>query len=224
MDKRSEESSQFARTSKQQEPNKRKWYGTIMGSAFLIVLLASMATWFFVGNASKDKSSVTVNQIREIATLATAEAHITATINEKDNKLLGLDLKLPSKLKSSATEREVILVVPATIIAGVNLQEITSNDIKVNEKEKTLDIVLPRATFLQEPALQMKRVSYVSDEGWLHGEVTFDEDKDLLVKAQDNVKDKAVEIGLLKTAEQNAEKFLTGFFDNLGYEVSVTFE
>lgn len=224
MDKRSEESSKFARTSKQQEPNKRKWYGTIIGSVFLIVLLASMATWFFVGNASKDKSSVTVDQIREIATLATAEAHITATINEKDNKLLGLDLKLPSKLKSSATEREVILVVPATIIAGVNLQEITSNDIKVNEKEKTLDIVLPRATFLQEPALQMKRVSYVSDEGWLHGEVTFDEDKDLLVKAQDNVKDKAVEIGLLKTAEQNAKKFLTGFFDNLGYEVSVTFE
>lgn len=224
MDKRSEESLQFARTSKQREPNKRKWYGKIIGSAFLLVLLASMTTWFFVGNASKDRSSVTVDQIREIATLATAEAHITATINEKDNKLLGLDLKLPSKLRSSATEREVILVVPATIIAGVNLQEITSNDIKVNEKEKTLDIVLPRATFLQEPALQMKRVSYVSDEGWLHGEVTFDEDKDLLVKAQDNVKDKAVEIGLLKTAEQNAKKFLTGFFDNLGYEVSVTFE
>lgn len=224
MDKKNEKSSQFARTSKNQEPIKKIRYGVILSVTLLTVLLGSMATWFFVGNASKDKSSVTVDQVREIATLATAEAHITATINEKDNKLLGLNLKLPSKLKSSATEREVILVVPATIIAGVNLQEITSNDIKVNEKEKTLDIVLPRATFLQEPALQMKRISYVSDEGWLHGEVTFDEDKDLLVKAQDNVKDKAVEIGLLKTAEQNAEKFLIGFFDNLGYEVNVTFK
>ncbi|WP_214824083.1 DUF4230 domain-containing protein [Exiguobacterium sp. s28] len=220
MDKRSEESSQFARTSKQQEPNKRKWYGTIIGSAFLIVLLASMATWFFVGNASKDKSSVTVNQIREIATLATAEAHIETTIEEENNELLGI--KLPFNL--AGTKQKILLVVPGTVIAGVDLKEITSEDIDVNEEEKKLDIVLPKASFLQEPAIDMNDVSYVSDEGFLRGEVTFDEGTDLMKKAQKNIKDEAVEIGLLVTAEQNAEKFLIGFFDNLGYEVSVTFE
>lgn len=113
---------------------------------------------------------------------------------------------------------------PGTVIAGVDLKGITSEDIDVNEETKQLTIVLPKASFLQEPAIDMSDVAHVSDEGVFRGEVTFDEGTVLMEKAQQDIKDMAVEIGLLDTAEQNAEKFLIGFFDNLGYEVSVTFK
>ncbi|KAB2865930.1 MAG: DUF4230 domain-containing protein [Exiguobacterium chiriqhucha] len=220
MDKRSEEASQFARTSKNQDPIKKRRYGVIISITLLIVLLGSMATWFFVGNASNEKSSVTVDQVREIATLATAEAHLTTTIEEENNELLGIEL--PFNL--AGTKQKILLVVPGTVIAGVDLKEITSEDIEVNEETKQLAIVLPKASFLQEPAIDMNDVAHVSDEGVFRGEVTFDEGTVLMKKAQQNIKDKAVEIDLLTTAEENAEKFLIGFFDKLGYEVSVTFK
>ncbi|WP_404284007.1 DUF4230 domain-containing protein [Exiguobacterium aurantiacum] len=220
MDKKNEKSSQFARTSKKQEPIKKRRYGVILSVTLLTVLLGSMATWFFVGNASKDKTSVTVDQVREIATLATAEAHLSATIEEESNELLGI--KLPFNL--AGTKQKILLVVPGTVIAGVDLKGITSEDIDVNEETKQLTIVLPKASFLQEPAIDMSDVAHVSDEGVFRGEVTFDEGTVLMEKAQQDIKDMAVEIGLLDTAEQNAEKFLIGFFDNLGYEVSVTFK
>lgn len=220
MDKRSEEASQFARTSKNQDPIKKRRYGVIISITLLIVLLGSMATWFFVGNASKEESTVTVDQVREIATLATAEAHLTTTIEEENNELLGIEL--PFNL--AGTKQKILLVVPGTVIAGVDLKGITSEDIDVNEETKQLAIVLPKASFLQEPAIDMSDVAHVSDEGVFRGEVTFDEGTVLMKKAQQNLKDKAVEIDLLTIAEQNAEKFLTGFFENLGYEVSVTFK
>lgn len=220
MDKKNEKSSQFARTSKKQEPIKKRRYGIIISTLLLILLLGSMATWFFVGNASKDKTSVTVDQIREIATLATAEAHLKIIIEEENNELLGI--KLPFNL--AGTKQKILLIVPGTVIAGVDLKEITSEDIDINEEEKKLNIILPKASFLQEPAIDMNEVAHVSDEGLLRGEVTFDEGTVLMKKAQQNIKDEAIEIGLLTTAEQNAEKFLIGFFDNLGYEVSVTFK
>lgn len=220
MDKRSEEASQFARTSKNQDPIKKRRYGVIISITLLIVLLGSMATWFFVGNASNEKSSVTVDQVREIATLATAEAHLTTIIEEENNELLGIEL--PFNL--AGTKQKILLVVPGTVIAGVDLKEISSADIDVNEETKQLAIVLPKADFLQEPAIDMSDVAHVSDEGMLRGEVTFDEGTEFLEQAQNDMTDDAIEIGLLKTAEQNAKKFLTGFFENLGYEVSVTFK
>lgn len=220
MDKKNEKSSQFARTSKNQEPIKKIRYGVILSVTLLTVLLGSMATWFFVGNASKDKSSVTVDQVREIATLATAEAHLEITIEEENNELLGI--KLPFNL--AGTKQKILLIVPGTVIAGVDLKEITSEDIDINEEEKKLNIVLPKASFLQEPAIDMNEVVHVSDEGLLRGEVTFDEGTVLMKKAQQNIKDEAIEIGLLDAAEQSAKKFLIGFFDNLGYEVNVTFK
>ena len=121
-------------------------------------------------------------------------------------------------------ERELLLIVPATVIAGVDLKEITSDDIKVNEDQKELEIVLPRATLIHDPAIQMDQVKTFSDEGLFRGEATWDEGFDLAAVAQKEIKDKAIEIGLLESAEKSAEKVLKGFFSNLGYTVKITFK
>ena len=92
------------------------------------------------------------------------------------------------------------------------------------ENKKELEIVLPRATLIQEPAILMDHVKTISDEGLLRGEVKWDEGFDLAAEAQGDIKDEAIKIGLLESAEKSAEKVLEGFFGNLGYTVKLTFK
>lgn len=185
----------------------------------LLLVIAYGSVLLLNGSTFKKESTTFVEQIQELAMLATAEAHVTVTIEEKDNKLFGnnIPVNLPG------TKRELLLIVPATVIAGVDLQGITSDDIKVNEDKMELEIILPRATLIQEPAILMDRVKTISDEGLFRGEVKWDEGFDLAAVAQEEIKVEAVEIGLLESAEKSAEKVLEGFFGNLGYTVKLTF-
>lgn len=187
--------------------------------ALLLIALTFGSTWLFFGSTFKNESTVFIEQVQELATLATAEAHVTVTIEEEDNKLFGnnIAINLPG------TKRELLLIVPATVIAGVDLKGITSDDIKVNDDKKELEIVLPRATLIHDPAIQMDQVKTFSDEGLFRGEVKWNEGFDLAAIAQKEIKDKAIEIGLLESAEKSAEKVLKGFFSNLGYTVKITF-
>lgn len=194
----------------------------ILPIALLIIAIVVGNIWFLSSNTFKKESTVSVEQIREIAKLATAEAYVTVTIEQEDHKLFGNNL--PFKIKLPGTKREVLMVVPATVIAGVDLKGVTSDDIKVNEDEKKLEIVLPRATLLQEPAILMDRVKYISDEELFRGEVKLDEGFDLAAEAQEDIKNEIIEIGLLESAEESAEKFLKGFFENLGYTVEIAFK
>ena len=196
------------------------WGFRIFLTILLLVVIASGVTWLFFGSTFKKESTIAVEQVREIAKLATAEALVTVTIEEEDNKLFGKNI--PVNLPG--TKRELLLVVPATVIAGVDLKGITSDDIKINEDKKELEIVLPRATLIQEPAILMDHVKTISDEGLFRGEVKWDEGFDLAAEAQGDIKDEAIKIGLLESAEKSAEKVLEGFFGNLGYTVKLTFK
>lgn len=186
----------------------------------LLIGLVSGGAWLYFGSTFKNESTVFVEQVQELATLATAEAHVTVTIEEEDNKLFGnnIAVNLPG------TKRELLLIVPATVIAGVDLKDVTSDDIKVNDDKKELEIVLPKATLIQDPAIQMDHVKTFSDEGLFRGEVKWNEGFDLAAIAQKDIKDKAIEIGLLESAEKSAEKVLKSFFSNLGYTVKITFK
>lgn len=70
----------------------------------------------------------------------------------------------------------------------------------------------------------MEDVKTFSDEGLFRGEVKWDEGYNLAAVAQKQIKDEAIEIGLLESAEKSAEKVLAGFFRNLGYAVKITFK
>lgn len=196
------------------------WRVRIFVIAFVLLLLTAGGAWLFSGSASKTESTLFIEQIQELATLATAEAHVKVVIEQEDNKLFGneISVNLPG------TKRETLLIVPATVMAGVDLKAITSDDIKVNDKEKALEITLPRATLIQDPTIQMDHVKAFSDAGLFRGEMNWDEGFDLAAIAQEEVKKEAIEIGLLESAEKSAEKVLNGFFSNLGYTVKLTFK
>lgn len=196
------------------------WGRKILLIALFLIAITAGVTWLLSGSTVKKESTTFVEQVQQLATLATAEAHLKVIIEEEDNKLFGKDISL----NIPGTKREILLIVPATVIAGVDFKSITSDAIKVDDEQKKLEITLPRATFIQEPAIQMDHIKTFSDEGLFRGEVKWDEGFDLAAVAQEEIKKEAVEIGLLETAEENAEKVLDNFFSNLGYTVKLTFK
>ncbi|MDF0725825.1 DUF4230 domain-containing protein [Cytobacillus sp. S13-E01] len=196
------------------------WGVKIILLALVLVIITASGLWLFSGSTFSKERTTFVEQVQELATLATAEAHVKVIIEQQDNMLFGKDIAL----NIPGTKRELLLVVPATVIAGVDLKEIDSADIKVDEKSKELTITLPRAVFLQDPAIQMDKVRTFSDEGLFRGEVKWTEGFNLAAQAQETIMEEAIELGLLQTAEKSAVKVLKEFFSNLGYSVNVSYK
>lgn len=202
-----------------------KWFMKFWGRKILLIALSfiivvSGGIWLYSGSTVNTESVTFVEHVQELSTLATAEAHIKVVIEQEDNKLFGKDISL----NIPGTKREVLLVVPATVIAGVDLKHVTAENMKIDDDAKRLEITLPHSTLIQEPAIQMEQVKAFSEEGLLRGEVKWEEGFDLAAEAQNQIKEEAREIGLLQTAEKNAEKVLKEFFGNMGYSVVVTFK
>ena len=197
-----------------------KFFGVkIILVVLLLIIITSGIAWFFYGSTYTKESTTFVEQVQELATLATAKAHVKVIIEQEDNKLFGNDISV----NLPGTKRKVLLIVPATVIAGVDLKGMTSDDIRINDKEKRLEIILPRADLIQDPAIQMDKVRTFSEGGLFRGEMKWVEGFDLAAEAQDKIKNEAIDVGLLETAEKSAEKVIKGFFGNLGYTVELKF-
>lgn len=184
----------------------------------VLMIVAALVTWY-IKDAKNEQTTVQIQQIKAIATLATAEAHLNVIIEEEDYKLFGQEVWdiIPG------TKRTLLLVVPTTVLAGIDLEQMNDNDLEVDETQKHITIQLPKATIVQEPSLQMDQVKAYSEEGLFRGQVDWQEGFELTAQAQQLSKDEAVEAGLLEAAEQKAETVFTNFYRNLGYSVDVKF-
>ncbi|MFP7300325.1 DUF4230 domain-containing protein [Neobacillus niacini] len=188
----------------------------------VLIVLAVILTgaWVFTGSTFSKESTTFVEQVQDLAVLASAEAHVKVIMEQEDNKLFGKDIQVDIP----GTKRELLLVVPATVIAGVDLKAVTADDVKIDEKNKVMELTLPHADFLQDPAIVMDQVKTFSDEGFFRSETKWDEGFNLAAEAQDEILAESKAIGLLQTAEKNAEKVLKEFFGNLGYSVKISFK
>jgi hypothetical protein len=183
---------------------------------FLTLVIALGVFRLFGGSTFKQESVTFVERVQKLATLATAEAHMKEVLYQEDNKNF-LNINLPG------TKREVLLVVPATVIAGVDLKGITSKDMDINEETKEIDITLPHADLIQEPSVQMDKIQALDKNGLFRADVKMDEGFELAAEAQEKIRQGAISSGLLDTAEKNAEKVLKELFKNIGYTVNVKF-
>ena len=191
----------------------------IILAILVLLIITSGVIWLFAGSTFKHKSVTFVEHVQELSTLATAEAYTKAVIHEEDNKIFGKDISknLPG------TKRELLLIVPGTVIAGVDLKGITSEDMVINEKTKEIDITLPHAKLIQDPSLQMDKIQTYENGGLFRADIKMDEGFKKAAEAQEQIRQDAISSGLLDTAEKNAEKALKEFFKNIGYRVNVTF-
>jgi hypothetical protein len=198
----------------------KSWKWKLAGIAvFILVIFGAMFTIKSTDKAAIQTGSF-IEQIKDLSSLASSQAYVKAVIEKEDNQLFGKEINtnLPG------TKRKFLLIIPGTVTAGVDLTGITESNLHVNQEEKTIEIQLPRASMIQEPALDFDQAQAFSVEGIFRDEVNWNEGYELAEEAKGIVKEEAISQGLLEVAEQNAEKTLTEFFSALGYKAVITYE
>lgn len=192
--------------------------------AIIVFLIGSLGAFtylkLFTGSTYQSETINIVEGVQELATLATAQAVVTTVIKEEDNKLFNKEISV----NFPGTKRTVLLIVPATVLAGVDLQSVTDENFVIDEENKEIKLTLPHAALIQDPSINMDKVQTYSEEGLFRSEVKWDEGYDLTAKAQTEIIKEAENIGLLTKAEDSAVKVLSHFFQQLGYEARVEFK
>lgn len=189
----------------------------------LIALLAARTLDFgnilSFGSVEEQKGAF-VERLQESKELVTAEAYTKAVIEIEDNEIFGftIDWNIPG------TRREILMIFPGTVRAGIDLTGLTENDVDLNEEEKTATITVPQPTILGEATIHMDQVQAFSNEGLFRDNLELDETFEKSAEAQQMMKDEAELQGLLTLAQNNAEQTLQEMFQLTGYNVTIEFE
>lgn len=196
---------------------------TIILALIAIILIAALpfaAYWAIQGSTFTESKGTFLERVQNLNELATAEAYTKVVIERQDNALFGkeIGIDLPG------TKRQLLVVVPGSVKAGVDFSTVTEADIKVNEDKKTAKLTLPAAKFLGEPAILFDQVEIYSYEGLFRDEANIEEAYELAATAQDMMIEESAGQGLLLTAQENAERAVQEMFQLVDYEVEIEFE
>ncbi|QUW21104.1 DUF4230 domain-containing protein [Sporosarcina sp. Marseille-Q4063] len=201
------------------------WKKSILIIALLILTLMialPFATFYFLktGSTFTEEKGVFLERIIDINELATAEAYSKAIIKREDNKILGKDIGM----NLAGTKRQLLVVVPGSVKAGVDLSGISNDDFIFNESKKTAKLTLPHATFLSDPVVFLDKADIYSLEGLFRGKANIEEGFEIAEEAKELILKDATEQGVLQRAEKNAEKTLREMFSFAGYDVTIEFK
>lgn len=203
---------------------RRKWSRKITISLVFIILLLviGIITLWQVAFPKEPvmRTSAYLEQMKDLSTLASSQAYIKVILEKEDNELFGKEINT----NIPGTKRKILLIVPGTVIAGVDLSSMKTNQLQVDEEAKTIDITLPKASFLQDPSVNFDQVETYSLSGIFRNDVEWEEAYDLMEEAKVAIEGEAVAQGLLDKAEENAEKTIKEFYQKLGYSVNLSFE
>lgn len=197
--------------------------------SFLLILLLiglaiaiPFATMYFMatGSTFTEEKTAFLEQIQDLNELATAEAYTKVIIERQDNEVFGqsIGMNLPG------TKRQLLVVIPGSVKAGVDLSGVTEDDVIINEEEKTATLILPPADFLGGAEIFFDQVEVFSYEGLFREKANIEEAYELAEEAKKLIIEETAGQGVLHTAQKNAEKTLHEMFAFAGYDVTIEFK
>ncbi|AIY06422.1 hypothetical protein Plano_2457 [Planococcus sp. PAMC 21323] len=186
----------------------------------LLVALPLGTFWLIQGSTATESKGVFLEQIQELNELSTAEAFSKVIIEREDNALFGkeIGLDLPG------TKRQLLVVIPGSVRAGINFSKVSEGDIVVDEEAKTAILTLPPAEFLGGPELFMDQVEVYSYEGLFRSRTDISEAYELAEEAKKMMLEETEGQGVLQTAETNAVRSVQEMFGLVDYDVTVKFK
>ncbi|MDS9472337.1 DUF4230 domain-containing protein [Sporosarcina pasteurii] len=188
----------------------------------LMVITLPIAAFYFIKNGSTftEEKGAFLERVQNLNELATAEAYTKVIIERQDNAVFGqsIGLNLPG------TKRQLLVVIPGSVKAGVHLGQLSKKDIVIDEKEKTATLTLPRAKFLGGAEIYFDEVEVFSYEGLFREKANIKEAYELAEEAKRLIIEETTGQGVLQMAERNAEKTLKEMFSLAGYDVTIQFK
>ncbi|MBB4823101.1 hypothetical protein HNO89_000319 [Sporosarcina luteola] len=201
------------------------WRRSILLIAVLVILLIialPFITFYYLksGSTFTEEKGVFLERIQDLNEMATAESYTKVIIERQDNQLFGqsIGVNLPG------TKRQLLVVIPGSVKAGVDLSRLSENDITIDDRKKTATLALPSATFLGGAEIYFDQVEIYSYEGLFREKADIEEAYELAEEAKKLILEESAGQGVLQLAEQNAEKTLKEMFSFAGYDVTITFK
>lgn len=195
----------------------------VLTVVFLLLLVAlPLGTFWMIkgGSTATENKGLFLERIQDLNELTTAEAFTKAIIEREDNKVFGQDIGLDLP----GTKRQLLVVIPGSVKAGIDFSQVTAEDIVVDEEAKTATLTLPKAEFLGGPELFMDQVKVVSNEGVFRGKADISEGYELAEEAKKLMLEETEGQGVLERAEENGAKSVQEMFKLVDYDVTVKFE
>jgi Protein of unknown function (DUF4230) len=147
--------------------------------------------------------------VRDLARLESASFHMERVIDltDKQSQLFGL----------VQTEDAILLVAVADVSAGVDLQQLTTDDVVVSPDKKTAKITLPAPQVFHAELDNSKTYVHTRRTGVL---ATRKENLETRARqeAERTLVDAALQAGLLTRASDDARRAVEGVVRALGYE------
>lgn len=186
----------------------------------LIAALPFAAFWAIKGSTFTESKGSFVEQVQALNELSTAQAYTKVIIERQDNAVFGkeIGLDLPG------TKRQLLVVVPGSVKAGVDFSQVKESDIKVNDENRTATLILPKPEFLGGPEILFDQVEVFSYEGLFREKADIDEAYELAETAKQMMIEETTGQGILQLAEENAAKSVKEMFQLVDYDVEIQFK
>ena len=170
--------------------------------AVLMVLLLCVLIGVVAARSSKSISSRTVEfGLRNIGELATQAGYFTnVQIISGSRDVLGVTVPF--------TQSKYVYSYDGIVKAGVDFKEIK---VSLDEASKTLTVSLPSAHILDVNVDENSLVVY-DDARNIFSPLKISDIQESILALKEEVRQKAVDNGILRNAETNAELLITGFF------------
>lgn len=195
----------------------------IIIAIIVLLLLAALpfaAYWAIQGSTFTESKGSIVERVQALNELSTAEAYTKVIIERQDNQLFGkeIGIDLPG------TKRQLLVVVPGAVRAGVDFSQVTESDIDVDDENKTATLTLPMPQFLGGPEIFFDQVEVFSYEGLFREKADITEAYELAETAKEMMIEETMGQGILQLAEENAAKSVQEMFQLVDYDVQVEFK
>lgn len=193
---------------------RRSGFGSRVVVTILIVavsLAAGAGIAFLVWGTGPGDDDVVMG-IRELNELATVEYTTQAVVTVEENPRIIQLLPSPDFL----TGERIIVVATGEVTAGIDLDELGKDDIRV--AGGTVFVELPEARVLRTSLDEDRTRLYDRDRGLLRVRGNDELIDTAREEAEDRVLASARENGILEKAQDNAEASIRGLVTSLGYQ------
>jgi len=189
-------------------------FGTTLILALLLVIVsvaAGAALVYLIWNPTEPDEPAVVQGIHRLNDLATAEYTSQVLVTEEENTEI-----FRQPLPEFLTGEKLLLVAVGKVEAGVDLDELGAEDVRV--MGETVIIDLPDARIIDSSLDEDKTRLYDRDRGLFKIRGNDELIEEARRDAEDRMVEAAEENDILERAQNNAEASITTLVTSLGYD------
>jgi hypothetical protein len=165
---------------------------------------------FFSSCTASTQKKQQVLTIKTLSYLATTEHTVTKIIKVNDNQNW-----------FTVGDRKILLSCQASIKSGIDLSQLSEDDITINGNQISIRLPPPQLISLSMPPSSIK-VEY-EEVGLLRDTFTNTERDALMVQAEQQLRNSLEEMGIYQKTREHCQLFFIAFFRQLGFENSRIF-